>query len=100
MADTPVVKINRKPYPNFNAFRPFVISELQRRKYSYPTPISAPFVRMTSCKYDPEKNFIFFTLGLHGFNSQDVNIFDATYGNGRDIVGYAYDLNNPGNNNS
>src|SRR5574338_443367 len=87
----------RYPYPQLNAFRPFVTQELIRRKTTYPTPINVPFVRLTSCQLDPVNRYVFFTLGLHGFEKEDLNIFDVTYGGGRDIVGYAYDLNNPQN---
>lgn len=85
----------RRPFPQFNAFRPFVMEELRRRKTVYPNPMSAPFVRLTSAKHDPDNNYIFFTLGLHGFSSADVDIFNVSYGGGVDVVGYASDLTSP-----
>jgi murein DD-endopeptidase MepM/ murein hydrolase activator NlpD len=91
---------NRRPYPQLNSFRPWVSQELKNRRKSAPvpsnlvtgpTPISAPFVRMTSCNEDDVNNYKYFTLGLHGFDdSSSTNLFDLTYGSGRDIVGYAY----------
>jgi hypothetical protein len=83
----------RRPFPQFNAFRSFVSDELDRRKTTYPTPIAAPFARFTSCMSEPDPKFsyVFFTLGLHGFDAEDMNIFDSTY-TGRDIVGYAVDV--------
>lgn len=89
---TPAKDPVRHPWPQFNAFRPYVTSELVRRKTSYPAPISTPFVRLTSCKQDPVRKYSYFTLGLHGFNTADINIFDEAYSNKRDIVGYAYDM--------
>lgn len=91
----PTAKHARRPFPQLNAFRPFVMEELRRRKSAYPNPINAPFVRLTSAKHDPKNNYMFFTMGLHGFGSEDVNIFDVTYGGGKDVVGYASDLNSP-----
>jgi soluble lytic murein transglycosylase-like protein/peptide methionine sulfoxide reductase MsrA len=88
---------SRKPFPQVNSFRNFVVEELNRRKVSYPAPMASPFVRLTSTKMDPAYAYAFFTLGLHGFNPDDLNIFDVSYGNGRDIVGYAYDLNSKKN---
>ena len=87
-------KHQRRPWPNYNAFRPFVMQEFTRRKFTYPTPMNAPFIRMTACTQEPEKGYTYFTLGLHGFGSEDLNIFDVTYGTNREIIGYAYDLNN------
>lgn len=81
---------DRRPFPQLNGFRSWVRTELDRRRKQWPTPISAPFVRMTSCNEDPENKYSFFSLGLHGYENQDTNIFDATYGATRDIVGYAY----------
>lgn len=89
----PTAKTSRRPYPQLNAFRPFVMEELRRRKSSYPNPINTPFVRLTSAKHDPNNNYVFFTMGLHGYGAEDINIFDITYGGGKDVVGYASDLN-------
>jgi murein DD-endopeptidase MepM/ murein hydrolase activator NlpD len=85
----------RKPFPQFNAFRPFVVDELRRRKNTeIPTPIVAPFVRFTSCMEDEAMDYVFFSLGLHGFDNPDgpdgSNIFDLTYGTRREVVGHAY----------
>lgn len=82
----------RKPFPQFNPFRDFVIDELKRRKRTdVPTPTAAPFVRFTSCMEDPALDYAFFSLGLHGFdNSDGSNIFDLTYGTRKEVVGYAY----------
>jgi soluble lytic murein transglycosylase-like protein len=84
----------RRPYPQFNSFRSFVINELMRRKRNYPTAIKSPFVRFTSCKQDTTQKYAFFSMGLHGFKKEDLNIFDQTYGTNRDIVGYAHELGN------
>jgi hypothetical protein len=88
----PTAKVTRRPFPQLNAFRPFVMDELRRRKSSYPNPINTPFVRLTSAKHDPKNNYVFFTMGLHGYGADDINIFDITYGGGKDVVGYASDL--------
>ena len=80
----------RKPFPQLNPFRDWVTSELQTRKRTWPTPIATPLVRMTSCNEDLQNKYRYFTLGLHGFDDQGVNLFDLTYGAQRDIVGYAY----------
>jgi murein DD-endopeptidase MepM/ murein hydrolase activator NlpD len=82
----------RKPFPQFNPFRDFVIDELRRRKrIDVPTPTAAPFVRFTSCMEDPALDYAFFSLGLHGFDNADgANIFDLTYGTRKEVVGYAY----------
>lgn len=113
----------RKPYPQLNGFRPWVINELASRKIEYPHSPVAPFVRLTSCKRDPKNQYMFFSLGLHGLEvpianvsgqpgssnfdprnvssngliteAANVNIFDLSYGSGNDIVGYARDLSNP-----
>lgn len=86
---------NRKPYPQFNSFRSFVIDELDRRKTTYPTPMVAPFVRLTSCLAEPNLQYAFFTLGLHGFDEgADADIFSESYGPKRETVGYAYDMRN------
>jgi uncharacterized protein YcbK (DUF882 family) len=84
----------RKPYPQFNRFRDFVVDELnERRRDDSPTPISSPFVRLTSCLQEMELGYVFFTLGLHGFEaSSDLDIFAQSYGKSKDIVGYAYDM--------
>lgn len=83
----------RVPYPGLNTFRQFVVSELDRRKTSFSSIIQSPLTRMTACTLDPELRRTFFTLGLHGFDSTDLDIFDQSYGTNRDIVGYSYDLN-------
>lgn len=81
----------RRPFPQLNSFRPWVSEELKKRRSTWPTPISAPFARMTSCNEDDINNYKYFTLGLHGFDAGDsINLFDLTYGSNRDIVGYAY----------
>jgi hypothetical protein len=80
----------RRPFPQFNAFRPWVTKELERRKNAYPVDVAAPFARMTSCMLEPNFHYKFFTLGLHGFDTNDMNMFEATYV-GRDVVGYAVD---------
>lgn len=85
----------RKPFPQFNPFRDFVIDELRRRKSTdIPVPTVAPFVRFTSCMEDPVLDYAFFSLGLHGFDGSDgsgtSNIFDLTYGTRKEVVGYAY----------
>jgi murein DD-endopeptidase MepM/ murein hydrolase activator NlpD len=82
----------RKPFPQFNPFRDFVIDELRRRKNTeIPTPVVAPFTRLTSCMEDPVMDYAFFSLGLHGFDNPDgSNIFDLTYGTRREVVGHAY----------
>lgn len=97
-------EVERKPFPQFNAFRPFVMHELTRRK-SLPnsfvneiTPVlNAPFARMTSCAESvavngatSDNNYRFFTLGLHGYFLQNRDVFEASYGNGQDVVGYAH----------
>jgi murein DD-endopeptidase MepM/ murein hydrolase activator NlpD len=81
---------SRRPFPQLNKFRDWVTAELQRRRRSWPTPISAPFVRMTSCNEDLRSNYKYFTLGLHGFEDTTTNIFDASFGPKKDVVGYAY----------
>jgi len=82
----------RLPFPNFNAFRPFVMQELSLRKDTYPMPTISPYVRLTACTEEPNLKYAYFTLGLHGFSNVDLNIFDVTYGSAREIIGYAYDL--------
>lgn len=86
---------SRKPFPQFNSFRPFVVDELQRRKNTeIPTPIVAPFLRLTSCMEDDVVDYAFFSLGLHGYDKPDgANIFDLTYGSDKEVVGYAYSRN-------
>lgn len=93
MADVQLTQeeTNRRTSPQFNGFRSWVVKELNRRKMEYPMQSVTPFVRFTSCQSDLELNYAYFTLGLHGFHAEDLNIFDASYG-GRDIVGYAVDL--------
>lgn len=82
---------NRRPYPQLNGFREWVRDELKQRRSTWPTPVSTPFVRMTSCNEDDVNNYKYFSLGLHGFDDgQSTNIFDLTYGARRDVVGYAY----------
>lgn len=94
---------SRRPAPQFNPFRSWVTEELNRRKLEMPVSPVSPFVRLTSCQMDYAKsntdknrgqsaNYAFFTLGLHGFEASDLNIFDVSYTQ-RDIVGYATDLN-------
>ena len=85
--------MSRKPFPQFNPFRNFVMEELKRRKNTNSaTPIIAPFTRFTSCMEDASQKYAFFSLGLHGYSDSGNknNIFDLTYGMGRDVVGYAY----------
>ena len=80
----------RKPFPQFNQFRQFVIDELMRRKTQYPTMPSTPFVRMTSTCEDDKAGYQFFSLGLHGYDAKEQNIFDLTYSDEKhDIVGTA-----------
>jgi len=92
------VEHGRRPAPQMNCFRPFVTAELQRRKL-LPDTIMVPLVRMVSCLANPSTNtadaYQYFTMGLHGYTDDDVNIFDMTYGSSREIVGYAY-RNGPG----
>jgi hypothetical protein len=92
---------SRRPAPQFNAFRSWVTDELFRRRTVYGTEPdqsdsaffpASPFVRFTSCLSDSVKGYSYFTLGLHGFYQEDLDIFDVSYRN-RDIVGYATDLN-------
>lgn len=85
----PAVDI-RLPPPQINSFRSFVKRELNRRKYEYISPIVSPFVKMTSCLESVDKKYKFFSLGLHGVESQDTNIFDLSYGKDKDVIGYAY----------
>lgn len=84
----------RKPFPQLNAFRDFINQELSNRKSDFPTPTIAPFAKMTSVAVDPDIGYAFFSLGLHGFDSTSPGLFDLTYGSGRDVIGYAYDINN------
>jgi hypothetical protein len=82
----------RKPYPQFNSLRPHVIEELTRRKNSYPVITNSPFVRLTSCRADKILNYRFFSMGLHGFDTEAPKLFDLIYGSGQgDIVGYVHD---------
>jgi murein DD-endopeptidase MepM/ murein hydrolase activator NlpD len=83
---------SRKPFPQFNPFRDYVFEELRRRKNTTsPTAIAAPFLRLSSCMEDADKDYAFFSLGLHGFDrSGGRDIFDLTYGMGREVVGYGY----------
>ncbi len=83
---------SRKPFPQFNAFRQFVLDELKLRKNIYPTMPVTPFVRMTSTCVDDDNKYQFFSLGLHGFDGGTTNIFDLTYGDDpHDTVGTAVD---------
>jgi murein DD-endopeptidase MepM/ murein hydrolase activator NlpD len=91
----------RKPFPQFNKFRPFVINELQTRKNTNPgngvmsIPVT-PFARMTSTCVDDDAKYMFFSIGLHGFQDQGQNIFDLTYAdNEHDVVGTAVDSDDP-----
>lgn len=81
---------SRRLPPQINPFRPFVTRELQRRKVLPIAPIT-PFTRLTSCMEEPELKYRFFTLGTHGFTGDTT--FDLSYGDDREIVGYAYDDN-------
>ena len=87
----------RKPFPEINKFRDFVVKELERRKNfsstitESPNVPTTPFVKMTSCM-NVEKNS-FLTLGMHGYEASD-DIFETVYGkygNGGDFVGYSYE---------
>lgn len=90
---SPTSEENRKPFPQFNPFRKFVIKELQHRKTQYPTMPVTPFARMSSCNIDKINKYVFFSLGLHGFNSEASNIFDLTYNdNQHDVVGTAINI--------
>lgn len=85
--------MGRKPFPQINPFRSFVTNELNRRRTEFPSPTLSPFIRLTSCMGDAEHKpeaLNFFTLGLHGFDIKDINIFDQSYTKQHDIVGYAY----------
>ena len=86
-------EVGRRNSPQFNPFRSWVVKELNRRKFEHPPQPVSPFVRLTSCQIDNRKNYAYFSLGLHGFEAADLNIFDVSYGM-RDVVGYAVDLNN------
>lgn len=87
------LEAHRRPAPQMNPFRSFVTEELQRRKL-LPNTIQTPFVRFVSCLSNPSDNsanqYQYFTMGLHGYTDDDVNIFDMTYGSSREILGYAY----------
>lgn len=93
MAQTSGSLDSRVPFPGLNAFRGFVKDELARRKQSLASSVVVPFVRLTACTMDAELKRMFFTVGLHGFDETDIDIFDQSYGGGRDIVGYSYDMN-------
>jgi murein DD-endopeptidase MepM/ murein hydrolase activator NlpD len=82
----------RRPFPQFNPFREYLMEELVNRKTTYPVPINSPFIRLTSAGIDSTIGYKYFTIGLHGYTAED-NLFDLAYGVGRDCVGYAYDLN-------
>jgi hypothetical protein len=81
---------DRRPPPQINAFRQFVKQELNRRKLEYISPISSPFARMTSCLESTGQNYKYFSIGFHGFDEQDQNMFDLSYGQSKDVIGYAY----------
>lgn len=98
VSQTPETEEDRRPWPQFNAFRDWLTIELERRIRVYDagaggSTISAPFVRFVSCQEDAGFNYNFFTMGLHGFTADDIahTLFDSVYGNDREIVGYAYD---------
>lgn len=80
----------RRPFPLFNKFRKFVIDEMILRKNMYPQPTSAPFVRMTAATADPVLRYKYFSIGLHGYEPDDTNLFDPIYGKRTDVVGYAH----------
>lgn len=85
----------RRPPPLINPFRSFVTNELNiRRQNDFSTTISSPFTRLTSCLERTTEGgkgpYRFFSLGLHGYMGNE-NIFDVTYGEEREIVGYGYD---------
>jgi murein DD-endopeptidase MepM/ murein hydrolase activator NlpD len=82
--------MSRKPFPQLNPFREWVVEELRDRKTTWPTPISTPITRMTSCNEDSENRYKYFTMGLQGFDVGPTNLFDLTYGAKKDIVGYGY----------
>lgn len=87
----PRTKVEKRvSYPGYNAFRPFVVEELNRRKTELLSPVVSPFVRMTSCTLDRENGRRYFTLGLHGFDQNDIDMFDSAYGSNAEIVGYSY----------
>ena len=95
---TPQTEEDRYPYPQLNAFRPWLSTELKRRIKVYDTgagssTMVAPFVRFVSCQEDKGYNYRFFTMGLHGYTADDLqtNLFDSVHGSHREIVGYAYD---------
>jgi uncharacterized protein YcbK (DUF882 family) len=81
----------RRPFPQFNPFRPFVIDELTRRSTSTVNshvPTNLPFVRFTSLVQSSK--YTFFTLGMHGYKNEAKDMFELGYGNRRDVVGYGY----------
>jgi hypothetical protein len=96
MAQNQNISEKRVPYPLYNNFRSFIVDELDKRKNAFPNPVVTPFLRMTACTQDQEVGRRFFTLGLHGFNDADYDMFDSAYGSMRDIVGYSYDINSNG----
>lgn len=85
------IDVGRKPPPQINPFREFVVDELIRRKNTFPSPILSPFIRFTSCLEDPERQYQFFSLGLHGYTSNE-NIFDQIYNSQREVVGYGWSI--------
>jgi uncharacterized protein YcbK (DUF882 family) len=81
----------RRPFPQFNPFRPYIIDELTRRSTSSVqshVPTNLPFVRFTSLVQSSK--YTFFTLGMHGYNNETKDMFELGYGNRRDVVGYGY----------
>lgn len=81
---------NRRPFPQLNGLRSWVSDELKSRKRTWPTAVSSPFVRMTSCNEDDVNNYKYFSMGLHGYDGgASSNLFELTHGSKRDIVGYA-----------
>jgi len=90
-----VEEAKRRTYPSINPLRPFIVTELKKRKMgskAVPSPTISPFVRMTSGIEDENEKYRWFSLGLHGVSDQDLtgNIFELTYGH-HDIVGFGYD---------
>jgi hypothetical protein len=83
--------MGQNSFPKINEFESFVVSELNRRRRDVPTPTITPFVRFTSCLFDPVNNNQFFSMGFHGLKDSDFasSIFELGYGD-KDILGYTY----------